>query len=138
MINYKKDFGNKIEKEFKNIYPKAKTSLSYYIALSDYENDKLEKVYSMNDEEYKKYQLYHLMDGLVPEVNKKMIKKDVIEPTNKLYPKVEKIINNTNAGDPTYNWTDINNALSKLGLDSKPADELTNADWKKVYEICSQ
>lgn len=138
-LKYKKDFGDKIEKEFKNLYPKAKTNLSYFIALTDYENDKLDKIYDMNDEDYRRYQLYHQINyGLVPEVNKKSIRKDIIEPAEKLYPKVEKIINNTKVGDPTYDWSDIGKALVELGLDKKNADELTNADWKKVYEICSQ
>lgn len=136
---YKKDFGDKIEKGIKNLYPKAKTDLSYFIALTDYENDKLEKVNNMNDEDYRRYQLYHQVNyGLVPEINKKSIRKDIIEPAEKLYPKVEKIINNTKVGDPNYDWSDIGKALVKLGLDDKGADELTSADWKKVYDICKQ
>lgn len=138
-LKYKKDFGDKIEKEFKNLYPKAKTNLSYFIALTDYENDKLDKIHDMSDEDYRRYQLYHQINyGLVPEINKKSIRKDIIEPAEKLYPKVEKIINNTKVGDPSYDWSDIGKALVELGLDKKNADELTNADWKKVYEICSQ
>lgn len=136
---YKKEFGENIEKAIKDINPKANITLSSLAALTNYENDKLEKVYNMNGEDYRRYQLYQTINyGLVPEANKEIIRKNIVEPTKKLYPKVEKLFKNTNVGDPTYDWSDIGKALVKLGLDNKGADELTNADWKKVYEICSR